>query len=196
MWYLCDTDLSPCPAYAKAVILYYKLLAINLEYNVPKASLNNKDDKLIYMIAGRIQECSELLKRKTIDEIAYGLSEFISKQSEYYSNTISMPVISVNPGGWRKEYLRLRKSHYSFWIEIMKICHWERDVWSDGLVLYTQLLQLRQIFEGQVGEIYKDDSLIYEVADAIKQNVPLTGNYTTEQVAYFIAETYDKCIMQ
>ena len=78
----------------------------------------------------------------------------------------------------------------------MKICHWAQDVWSDGLVLYTQLLQLRQIFEGQVGEIYKDDSLIYEVADAIKQNVPLTEYYTTEQVAYFIAETYDKCIMQ
>ena len=49
---------------------------------------------------------------------------------------------------------------------------------------------------GQVGEIYKDDSLIYEVADAIKQNVPLTEYYTTEQVAYFIAETYHKCIMQ
>ena len=40
--------------WAKSSILYYSLTRINFKYNLPNVSSERTDDKLIYMIAGRI----------------------------------------------------------------------------------------------------------------------------------------------
>ena len=178
--------------YAKASLLYYKLLMINFEFNVPQTSFEKKDDKLIYMVAGRIQENTELLREKSIQAVAYDLSQFISKNTSYLTTHITTPIITIDDDIWRKEYERIRKSHIVFWIEILKNSKTEQSAWNDCVILYIQLLQTKQIFQGQIGYFYKDDDLIYNIAEIMQPQIPIMRKYTVYQIAYFIAESYDK----
>lgn len=178
--------------YAKASMLYNKLCMINFEFNVPQTSSEKKDDKLIYMVAERIQENTELLKVQSTEVVAYELSQNISKNAIYLTTHISTPIIIVDDDIWRNEYERIRTCHISFWIEIIKNSKTEQGAWTDCVMLYFQLQLTKQIFHGQIGYYYKDDDLIYNIAEIMQPQIPIMRGYTVAQVAYFIAESYDK----
>lgn len=57
------------------------------------------------------------------------------------------------------------------------------------------MLRLNQLYRGLFEQISKDDSLIYNIAEIVKPEMPMLGNYTVEQIAYFIAETHDRYII-
>lgn len=188
-------DSDNCESiWAKSSILYYRLLMINYKYNVPNVFLDRTDDKLIYMMAGRIKDCTELLNKESPQVIAYNISQFIQKNTKDFKFNVSMPLCGFDVDLWQREYEELNKSQISFWINIAKNSKGEQSIWSDGVVLYMQLFQLRSLMKEHTPHVYKDDNLIYYIADIIKPQIPLLSKYSIEQVAYFIAETYDRTI--
>ena len=185
----CDNHESIC---AKSSMIYQKLVMINYEYNVPNVCFDRVDDKLVYMIAGRVKESTELLRYKSTQSVAYDISQFIRKNTKYLNSHISVPIIGLDENLWRREYERLYKINIVFWTEIIKNSRTEQSTWSDCVILYMQLFQLNQLFRGDLKQIYKDDTLIYNIAEIIQPKIPVLTKYTVEQVAYFIAEAYDK----
>lgn len=191
---ICDCDNYES-IWAKSSIIYQKLVMINYKYNVPNVCFDRVDDKLVYMIAGRIKESTELLKNKSTQSIAYDISQFIRKNDEYLNSHIFVPIIGLDKNLWRKEYERLYKSNIVFWAGIIKNNRTEQSTWSDCVMLYIRLLRLNQLYRGLFEQISKDDNLIYNIAEIVKPEMPMLGNYTVEQIAYFIAETYDRYIV-
>lgn len=191
---ICDCDNYES-IWAKSSILYQKLVMINFKYNIPNVCFDRVDDKLIYMIAGRIKESTELLRCKSTQSVAYDISQFIRKNAKYLNSHISIPIIGLDENLWRKEYERLYKSNIVFWTGIIKKNKTERSTWSDCVMLYIRLLRLNQLHRGHFEQILKDDNLIYNIAEIIKPEMPILGKYTVEQIAYFIAETYDRYML-
>ena len=173
-------------------MLYQKLVMINYEYNVPNVCFDIVDDKLIYMIAGRIKDSTELLRYESTQSVAYYISQFIRKSAEYLNSHISIPIIGLDENSWRREYERLYQSNIVFWIEIIKNSSTDQSIWSDCVMLYIRLLRLNQLYRGHFEQASKDDNLIYNIAEIVKLKTPMLNNYTVEQIAYFIAETYDR----
>lgn len=63
---------------AKAAMLYQELHIINSRYNVPNTDLQKIDDRLVFFIAGRIQNHSDL-KDIDIKTIAYYIAEMFDR---------------------------------------------------------------------------------------------------------------------
>ncbi len=188
---ICDCD-SYDSIWAKSSIIYQELVMINFKYNVPNVCFDRVDDKLIYMVAGRIKENTELLRNKSTQSVAYDISQFIRKNAKYLNSHMSIPIIGLDENLWRREYERLYKSNIVFWTGIIKNSRTERSTWSDCVMLYIRLLRLDQLHRGHFEQISKDDNLIYNIAEIVKPEVPMLAKYTVEQIAYFIAETYDR----
>lgn len=188
---ICDSDNYES-IWAKSSMLYQKLVMINYEYNVPNVCFDIVDDKLIYMIAGRIKDSTELLRYESTQSVAYYISQFIRKSAEYLNSHISIPIIGLDENSWRREYERLYQSNIVFWIEIIKNSSTDQSIWSDCVMLYIRLLRLNQLYRGHFEQASKDDNLIYNIAEIVKLKTPMLNNYTVEQIAYFIAETYDR----
>lgn len=161
-------------------------------YNVPNICFDRVDDKLIYIITGRSKKSTELLRYKSTQSVAYDISQFIRKNTKYLSSHISIPIIGLDENLWRREYERLYKSNIVFWTEIIKNSRTERSTWSDCVMLYIRLLRLNQLYRGHFEQISKNYNLMDNIAKIVKSKMPMLGNYTVEQIAYFIAETYDR----
>ena len=55
-----------------------------------------------------------------------------------------------------------------------------------------QLFRLKSLAKIYTSPMYKDDNLIYQIAETIKPHIPILSKYSTQQIAYFIAEAYDR----
>lgn len=180
--------------WAKSSMLYYSLIRINYKYNLPNVSFERTDDKLIYMIAGRIQNCSRLLEKENLQVIAYNLSLFIQQNHNSIRTRSTIPLGCFDAEMWQREIDQLCKHQVSFWVNIAKKSSEERCVWTDCVALYMQLFRLKSLVKDDTSPMYKDDNLIYQIAETIKPHIPILSQYSTQQIAYFIAEAYDQSI--
>ena len=180
---------------AKSSMLYYSLIMINFKYNLPNASFEKTDDALIYMISERIRTNSRLLEKEDPQVIAFNLSKFIQKKYKHISTNNYIPFECLDTELLQGEIDKQCKCQVTFWVNIAKVSSEERCVWTDCVALYMQLFRLKSLVKEYTFPMYKDDNLIYQIAETIKPQIPLVSKYSTQQIAYFIAEAYDRAMV-
>lgn len=173
--------------WAKSVMLYCSLNQVNIRYKTNKETKDGKDNSLIYMIAGRIK--NNLLTNTSLDSIAYNISQLIEQQTTYFEYKAIIPIADFNRTAINENIENIKNKHISFWIDIINHSNSEQGIWSDCIALYIQIFYINHFKEQ---DLFKDDILIYTIAEEVKKKTQKLVQYTVEQIAYFIAEFYDK----
>lgn len=177
---------------AKAAMLYQELHIINSRYNVPNTDLQKIDDRLVFFIAGRIQNHTNLYTNLSTKEIAYKLSEFIRVHKEVLYLHVSFPIIGFCDDMRIKKEKTLANVINKYWIAISNNSHQLQTICADGLVFYIHRLWCRNITEGKDIKLYKDDVLIYTTAELLKENHSDLKDIDIKTIAYYIAEMFDR----
>lgn len=176
---------------AKSAMLYFRLLMINYKFDLPNVSFEKIDNDLIFMIAGRIKAKSCLIENESTQVVAYNLSQFLQKNYKELRTTKTIPFICFDTELLQMEIDQLCQSQIKFWTSVSIKSSDERCVWSDCVALYVQLFWLKSITKGCISPMYKDDNLVYHIAERIQSKVPILTKYSVKEVAYYISETYD-----
>lgn len=181
-------------AYAKTALLYVRLRCINIEYNLPVANLHKKDDRLIYMIAGRIKECVDIFENEKIDVIAYKISEYVDNQETFLFPKFNISLWGLDNSEWNKLYGELRESVIEHWKTIITKAKGEECAWSDCAMAVVQVHILNSVFFDGFKIKEKSDKLIYEVSSSLKKSSRIISHFTNEEVAYYTSIYFDKWI--
>lgn len=186
-----DNHLS---AYAKTALLYVRLNCINNEYNLPGTNLKKKDDKLIYLIAGRLKECVAIFENEKVDVIAYKISEYIDKNKGFLFPEFAISLWGLDSSEWNNLYEELRENVIESWGTIIQEAKGNECAWSDCAMAAVQVHILNSLFFDCFNLRRKSDKLIYEVSSSLKNKSPIISHYTNEEAAYYTSLYFDKWI--
>lgn len=174
--------------FAKGAMLYQTLCVINWQYNVPNTSFGRKDNKLLYFVAEKMIEYSQILSSKSVELIAFNLSQFVNKYNEFIEVNVSLPIIGLNNELRKNEAKKTLDIGNRYWLSIMENCNSLNGIYSDGVAFYIFRHQVDSIFSGRDLTLVKDDALVYAIAELMKHQLSFLKECDVNLVAYKIAE--------
>ncbi len=181
--FLYRCDISLCKK-----VLYQTLCVINWQYNVPNTSFGRKDNKLLYFVAENMIEYSQILSSKSVELIAFNLSQFVNEYSEFIEANVNLPIIGLNNELRKNEAKKTLDIGNRYWLSIMENCNSLHGIYSDGVVFYIFRHQVDSIFSGRDLTLVKDDALVYAIAELMKHQLSSLEECDVNLVAYKIAE--------
>lgn len=180
-----DTELKDI--WFKGAFLYHRLTIVNEKYNKDGCNYTPLDDKLLFMIAGRLKKEIQLLAKLSVEEIAYKLSEFIRRNEGYFNLSFNSKIIMYEEKTWKRFHKKATEEHYRFFLSHMKNDINYDGIWFKASLLYNQLVNTNKIFGEAITDVFVDDRLIYMIAERFNKNITILSKSSSDQTAYFIS---------